>query len=200
MTGKDILEALSFVDEGYIEEAQTGKIRAALPAKRLLPLAACLALVLAGLRLWGGQAADEEMENLEDKQVHQEVILEFDRAENVMQSNHDMVLDEAEAPQISREITSVLRIEAWSEDGFTATVLRNEDGGTAEPGTEVQVRFTYGICVETVQDGLITVERRRPDEPEFPAGTLVGVRYQAYNEETGVMQIESIAFAPDEKG
>ena len=49
MTGKEILEALSFVDECYIDEAENGKIRNSIQLKKFLPMAACFCLVLGAL-------------------------------------------------------------------------------------------------------------------------------------------------------
>ena len=51
MTGKLILEAMSFIDDAYIEEASTETIRKRRTVRYLLPLAACLCLILLGLQL-----------------------------------------------------------------------------------------------------------------------------------------------------
>ena len=45
MTGKDIMEALSFADDKFIQEAQEGTMRKKSPIRYLAPLAACLCLM-----------------------------------------------------------------------------------------------------------------------------------------------------------
>ena len=49
MTGKDIMEALSFADDKFIQEAQEGTLKKKSPIRYLVPLAACLCLVFFGL-------------------------------------------------------------------------------------------------------------------------------------------------------
>ena len=48
MTGTELLEALSFVDEKYIQEAETAKQRTGTPWMKLLSVAACLGILVVG--------------------------------------------------------------------------------------------------------------------------------------------------------
>ena len=48
MTGQELFYALSFVDERYIAEADTARLKAGIPWKKVLSVAACLCILLAG--------------------------------------------------------------------------------------------------------------------------------------------------------
>lgn len=48
MTGQELFYGLSFVDEKYIAEAETARLSSGIPWKKLLPVAACLCILLLG--------------------------------------------------------------------------------------------------------------------------------------------------------
>lgn len=48
MTGTDLLEALSFVDEKYIQEAENARLSAKIPWIKVLSVAACLCILITG--------------------------------------------------------------------------------------------------------------------------------------------------------
>lgn len=48
MTGTDLLEALSFVDEKYIQEAESARLSAKIPWIKVLSVAACLCILITG--------------------------------------------------------------------------------------------------------------------------------------------------------
>ena len=63
MTGTDLLEALSFVDEKYIQEAETARLSAKIPWVKVLSVAACLCILITGalaLEHIGYKGAKEE--------------------------------------------------------------------------------------------------------------------------------------------
>ena len=195
MTGKAILEALSFVDEAYIEEAETGTLRGTVVLRRVLPMAACLCLILLGLKLWAPSPDNETSDEMEQMVPQQEAMAEpKDEADHFVQdqSECEIVMDnEVVVPNVSEVPTVILRIEEWSGDGFTATVVRNGNTAAFEPGEELKIVFSENICVEEISSDLVTVYRRLPTEPEFPVGTEVLVQYE-YITEDGNLLVRSI--------
>lgn len=195
MTGKAILEALSFVDESYIQEAETGTLRSAIVLRRVLPMAACLCLILLGLKLWVPSADNNAADEMEQVVVQQKA--EAEPKEESDHSLHDqnkceIVMDnEVVEPNVSEVPTVILRIDQWNGDGFTATVVRNGNSAAFEPGEELKIIFSENICVEEITSDLVTVYRRLPTEPEFPAGTEVLVQYE-YITEDGILFVRSI--------
>lgn len=199
MTGKAILEALSFVDEEYIEEAETGTIRSALQIRKLLPLAACLCILMLGLFCLDDflprqetTAPDAEMQ----AQTAPEII-EMEKVPSGVNSECGLAFDDVEVPSITEVPSVILRIESWSDNGFTANVEHNVDAETFTVGQTLRVQFSPNVCIEVVEHNLVTVTRQMPTEEYFPAGTLVLVRYVFIEVDTGTIHAEAISLAPD---
>ena len=195
MTGKAILEAMSFVEDKYIEEAENSTLRSGTLVRSLLPLAACLCLLLLGVRHINLPVANETAADLDNMVAEQEVKVETQyKQESTAYDRNDyaMVMDESEVMADVGEVpTVILRIEAWNAEGFAATVVRNVDSETFAPSTQLQVIFTENICVEEISADFVQVQRREPTEADFPAGSLIRVRYQ-YSGDDGILCIESI--------
>lgn len=179
MTGKEILEALSFVDEKYIEEAENGKIHRRKPVGYLLPLAACLGLILAGLRFLPVKPESAPQENLE---VMQETMLDSE-IEIVLQEKEDFVypesalaMDEPEAYDLNEVFMVILRIEEWTENGFIGIVEDPMYWDTFAVGDRVQVELSPNMWTETFENGVYHGTRRVPTEVDFPTETLVKIQ------------------------
>lgn len=199
MTGKSILEAMSFVDEAYVEEAETGTIRPVLQVRKLLPMAACLCAALLGLFTLKDilprqetTAADAEMQ----METAPETIV-MDKTQSVLNGNPKDAAENEEAPQISEAPCVILRIESWNDNGFTAIVEQIADSEAFTVGQTVQVAFFPNACMEVVEEDLVTVTRQMPSEEYFPVGSLVLVRYVYISDDTGIIHAEAISLAPE---
>lgn len=193
MTGKGILEALGFVDDKYIEEAETGSIRPGLNFKMLLPLAACLCLVL-----WvfsSGIGASEKSAAALDETGAEIQMVEMEKAESAHYAQNDIAL-EVEVPHVSEVPHVILRIEQWNEDGFAATVEKLGDSAAFETGQEVQVVFLPNSCVEAEENDLVQVTRKIPTEADFSVGDVVMVRYQ-FIDDSGIIHADAISLATE---
>lgn len=199
MTGKAILEALSFVDDEYIEEAENRTIRPAFAIKKLLPLAACLCAALLGLFSLDDLLPRQET-TAPDTEMQAETaleIIEMDKAQSAANNECEPAFDSMEMPSVSEVPTVILRIESWNDNGFTAVVEGNVDSETFVIGQTVQVEFSHNACIEVVEDELVTVTRQMPTEEYFPAGTLVQVRFVFFEVDTGIIHAEAISLAPE---
>lgn len=194
MTGKGILEALSFVDDKYIEEAETGTLRSVRNFKILLPLAACLCLVLWAFSSGIGASEKSKAAQVETRAEIQ--IVEMEKAESTHHAQNDIAL-EVEVPYVSEVPHVILRIEQWNEDGFAATVEKLGDSAAFEIGQKVQVVFLPNTCVEVVENDLVQVTRKIPTEVDFAVGNVVMVRYQFIDDATGFIHADSITLATD---
>ena len=192
MTGKDIVEALSFVDETYIEEAENGKIRRGNPARYLLPLAACLCLILSVARLIPvpqaapSEGAQQEPGMAMDIEVQQEHSKNDIPMEPVFGSN------DIQSPGLGEVPSVVLCIIEWTEGGFTASVDSLVDTDLIPVGTVINVQMVPNMVVETIDGDLVYAERRIPTEADFPAGCLIRVMFCSYSAEDKLLTIESV--------
>lgn len=193
MTGKEILEALSFVDESYIDEAEKGKIRSRIQIKKLLPLAACFCLLLGALMV---------TYQIYRTSVHICVLPPESAMETPESAENDTadVFDTYPAPESppmleaeESEVPSViLTVEAWTDDGFAAVVSGYVDAECIPLGTLIHVEMLPNICVEVYEGDLVYVHRRVPTEADFPAGTRIRVQFTVYSEEENTLYIDCI--------
>lgn len=204
MTGKGILEALGFVDDKYIEEAENGTIRSHVsPFVKLLPLAACLCVALLGLWPKAQTETVPQQEDLSETQRQdsgtEPVIVDNEhQEEDPLNSDFELAMDEVEEPCVSEAPSLILRITEWHENGFTATVERHVDSEVFPLGETVQVEFLPNACIEIFAGETVTVKRTMPTDADFPAGTLVKIRYTSISVEIDVIRAEAISLAVDE--
>lgn len=190
MTGKEILEALSFVDESYIDEAENGKISSRIQIKKLMPLVACFCLLLSALLLLPShQAAPESaMEAPESAENGTPEVLDTAPA-----PGSPPMLEAEEVPNISEVPSVILTVEEWTENGFTAIVSEYVEAECIPLGTLIQVKMLPNICVEVYDGDLVYVQRLIPTETDFPAGTKIRVQFTEYSVEENILYIDCIS-------
>ena len=124
MTGKDIVEALSFVDERYIEEAEQGTIPKTNNLRYLLPLAACLCLFLLGLRFQtpAPESAPEAATETNSASMHRPEmapdleIMEMHKDSSVIVES-DVPVEGIMEPEMGEAHSVILRIVSWTDHG-----------------------------------------------------------------------------------
>lgn len=190
MTGKAILEAMTFVDEQYIEEAENGTIRSRKPVRYLLPLAACLGLILAGLRflpVTPESAPQENMEVIQETMLDSEIEIVVQEKDNFVYPESALVMDEAEAYDLNEVFMAILRIEEWTENGFIGIVEDPIYWDTFAVGDRVQVEFTSNIWTVVSENGAFHGTQRVPTEADFPTGTLVKIQSAPVSDKEAVI-------------
>lgn len=180
MSGEELLKALSFVEERHIQEAETAVITAGKPWIRWCALAACLILVVGAASFGGTKLAEEiSLDSAENSQmaVGNYGLPETARDENKTETQPAGISPEAVVPQ---EIPSVLlRIDAWQENGFLATVEEIVDTAVFPVGTQLTVKFKSDICICESNGETVTYSNRLPAETDFPVGSVVQVLFTA---------------------
>lgn len=179
MSGKELLEGMSYVDEGFVDEAeretiQKGRIQ---PLLKLLPVAACLFILLAGvlnsMDIFRADSAESEL--AENQSVGDE-----DTWETVSTVyGYDGEALEIELPEVP---SVILRVETWTEDGFTGTVTQLVDTDVLEIGMVLNV-----VLAEDAR-----VELGKGDDSacsDCTTGELIEVQFISYDEETGTIVV-----------
>lgn len=196
MTGKEIMEALSNVDERYIEEAENGKLRKVSPVRYFLPLAACLCLIVTALRFLPRQpetAVDENAEVMQETMLDSQVEIVVQEKDESLHEEPAMVMDEAEAYDLNKVFMVILRIEEWTEKGFTGVVEDPMYWDTFAVGDRIQVEFTSNIWTEVSENGGFHGTRRVPTEADFPTGTLVKIQSAPVSDKEAVILAVSVS-------
>lgn len=135
MNGKDLLLALSFVDEAYVRESEGNRLP--VQWKRWASMAACLCLILAAVWMWPG--IGPESESTLDDVISQSgnVSPAPERStEPPAEDSVDVYMEDAEVPAV------IVRIDAVDGKGFTATVVKLVDTEIYPVGTELTVRLS----------------------------------------------------------
>ena len=196
MTGQELLYALSFVDERYIAEAETVKVGRRIPWMKVLSVAACLCILMAGAFAMTQMGYKGVTEEAAAPAAPAETLAEAPEAAPPMQ---DEMMEEsaAEPVAIPGELHHVpfahLRILEVREDGsFAVFVERVAD----EPGP-----FGAGEEMILVIDPKMIPETDRTDLPydgDITADMLVEIQNGVYDAGINTLYAEGVAAAARE--
>ena len=184
MSGKDLFEGMSYVDERFVDEAENKTLpkRIVSPWIKVASMAACLCLIIFSLyNLHPYLRGETEGAGQEAADAMPEGVLE-DEKEQVSQESLTDVPGEAGA---ARAPETMIRIIEVTETGFIGTVQNNGGFTAFEDGTEI-----------TVTIDLETDPNFKPED--YQIGELVHVMYTDWdvNERTMVASILGIVDEP----
>lgn len=169
MSGKELFEGMSYVDERFVDEAEHKTIAKHATSRwiKVASMAACLCLILFStyklIPYWDWnateQAAGEAAEAIPEGAIEQEMGME--------EKESAEIADEAPA---SRAPEMMVRIQELTETGFIGTVLNNGGFMVFEDGTQITV------TVDPETDPDFTPEK-------YKTGDLVYVLYTSWDED-----------------
>ena len=169
MSGKELFEGMSYLDERFVDEAEHKTIAKHATSRwiKVASMAACLCLILFStyklIPYWDWnateQAAGEAAEAIPEGAIEQEMGME--------EKESAEIADEAPA---SRAPEMMVRIQELTETGFIGTVLNNGGFMVFEDGTQITV------TVDPETDPDFTPEK-------YKTGDLVYVMYTSWDED-----------------
>ena len=189
MNGKDLFEGMSFVDERFVEEAESMRIpkQTVAPWIKITSMAACLCLVLFGLHsLMPDQSLEDSELNLGMASGAEAAPGEGAESEMPQESQ---TAPTTPAYGAAGEVPSlILRVDQITETGFVGTVAELVDTDIFEIGMELNVVFADGTRHETA-DGTppMTVNSTTGDSSSY-----VKVQFIEYNENTRTIVVNLI--------
>ena len=196
MSGKDLFEAMSYVDERFVDEAENKTLpkRIVSPWIKVASMAACLCLIIfslynlqpylnrVGIEGAAGQEAEEAMpggslENEPEQKPQESVIISPEDG------------PAGEVPSV------ILYVNEMTDIGFTGTVAELVDTDIFEIGMELNVVVADGTRHETA-DGNPSMSA---DSKTDYSGSYVLVQFIEYDRETGTIIVNIIqeADAPE---
>lgn len=194
MSGKDLFDGMSYVDDRFVDEAETRMIpkRAISPWIKVASMAACLCLILFSIynlnqflnlnsmesltgesaadQAWPGQGPEEGLESE----------MEQDSMESAIANTEDAPA--GEVPSV------ILYVDEMTELGFTGTVAQLVDTNIFDIGMELNVIIEEDTRYKTA-DGNPAVSE---DSKSSLVGAYVMVQFIEYNEETQTIVINWI--------
>ena len=181
MSGKDLFEGMSYVDERFVDEAENKTFPRRIVSQwiKVASMAACLCLIVFSLLQLRPSPAPEAPGSVEDAMP--DGILE-DEKESISQEPAIAAPEDAPA---TRAPETMIRILKLTETGFVGTVHDNGGFNVFEHGTEI-----------TVTVDLETDPNFKPED--YQIGDLVHVMYTDWdvNDRTMVASILGIVDEP----
>lgn len=177
MTGRALLEAMDYVDEKYVDEAEFAALPrvSRVPIRHIAALAACVCLLLTGAAMFAlsslsGKSTDMAMDSVFQQNGS------ASPEENAVSYGGNSDSTAQEAPFL------LLRLEDLTDGGYGATVVGASDPETFPEGMYLTVKVdTPPVESDIAEDA--------DEKPSFPAGTLIRVEYGAYDPETGILTL-----------
>lgn len=195
MNGNDLLQAMSYVDERHIQEAETASVAGSKAWLRWGALAACFVLVVAagimvpgiGNKISMESSREDYMPNGNSDMAGTMEMVTDAAMETVAEGDTDITDGQLQAPEAvaPAEVPSVLlRIDTWQENGFTATVEEIVDTDIFPVGTQLTVEFAQDIRVLERNGETVSCTERTPTQADFPAGSVVHVMFGLRDQST----------------
>lgn len=200
MTGMEILEGLSYVDEKYIQEAETATLGRNTPWMKILSAVACLCILVTGV--YAHQQMNMKSESvMEMEPAAGAPAADAPEAGAPLAPADESLLDAAvhgETESANGELHHVpnakLRVQQLTEDGFVAVVEESDNCDFLTAGMQVQVTIDAGEVpgseVSASMYGGITL----PEE-----GLLVTVENGAFDAGANTLYVAGITVS-DRKG
>lgn len=140
MTGLELLEGLSFVDERFIQEAENARLGRSIPWMKWLSVAACLCILIVGAFAFGQmlpQRAKDAFVAAPEAAAPEAAPEMNDKSEAAGSEECAPEAAEIEAGELQPVASAVLRVTELREGGFTAVVEKDTD--LLEAGMQVLV-------------------------------------------------------------
>lgn len=194
MNGKDLLEGMSYVDERFVDEAETKMIpqRTGSPWLRIAAIAAGCCLVLFSVynlnQLMNRSVTEGAAEGCAADQIWPQQGPESDEEREMQQEALESdVISPEDRP--GGEVPSVIvHVEEMTDIGFIGTVAELVDTDIFEIGMKLNVVIAEGTRHETA-DGNPAVSA---DSKTNLTGTYVMVQFTMYNQDTGTIVVNII--------
>lgn len=187
MSGKDLFEGMSYVDERFVDEAENKTLPKHIvsPWIKVASMAACLCMIIFSLYNLqpylrgetegaGQEAADQMLEGITEDKLNQET------QESEIQAPAEGAV--GEAPSV------ILRVDEMTDLGFIGTVAELVDTDIFEIGMELNVVIADGTRHETADGNPAMSEDSKTDY----FSSYVMVQFIEYDRETGTIIVNII--------
>ena len=202
MTGAELFDALSFVDEKYVQEAETANLRRSTPWMKVLPVAACMCILITGVYAFGRMQSKGVTESMKEAVAVTEAAVEEAAPAEAPAATGAAPKQESgtEEPAAEKEGFSAaageleqipyvrLRILGRTEDGFAAVAEAvSEDPTSLEVGMELTIVFDASMVPGNTREVNINTDRLTENTP-------VAVEDAAYDAGTNTLYVVEVFF------
>ena len=185
MNGKELFEGMSLIDDRFVEEAEHH-----IPRKptvnhfiRLLPMAACLFLILTAAI--GFYEISGRPEVIPPETVLTSIPSEPSSPSKPQQDNKP---EEVSKDHVTEVPSVILRVKQTTAEGFIGTVAELVDTDIFPIGTELQVVLVDGMREEAT---MADADQHKSQNTSL-VGSLISVQFLNYDPETGTITVNLI--------
>ena len=203
MTGTELFEELSFVDERYIQEAETARLGRNTPWMKVLSVAACLCILITGVYAYSQMQSKGAMESMKEAAAAPEAAVEEAApaeapaaTEAAAAPKQESVTEEAAleegagtaAGELQHVPYAKLRILGRTDTGFAAVVEEVSDEPTPlEAGMELTIVFDGSMVPGNTREVM-------PDTGKLTENAPVVAEDGAYDAETNTLYVVEVFF------
>lgn len=189
MSGKDLFEGMSYVDERFVDEAENKPLpkRIASPWIKVVSMAACLCLIIFSLYTLHPYLNRGETEGAAGQDVA-DAVPEGTVENELEQEPQESVIVAPEDSPAGEVLSVILYVEDMTDLGFIGTVAQLVDTDIFEIGMELNVVVADGTRQETA-DGNPSISAESKTDY---SGSYVVVQIIEYNKETGTIVVNII--------
>lgn len=199
MTGTQLLEALSFVDETYIQEAETAQLGRNTPWMKILSVAACLCILITGVYAYSQMQSKGVMESMAEPEAAAPAAPAESPAEAA--PREESVREEA-APEPPMAVEAEIPSGELQHIPYAVLILHSCDGALeaiVESVSEDSTPLEAGMQLKLVIDPVIVPGgREEPYENGYaiPAQEELRVEIEngAYNAEENILYVEELIY------
>lgn len=202
MTGTELFEALSFVDEKFIQEAETANLGRNTPWMKVLSVVACLCILITGVYAYSQMQSKGAMESMIEAAATEAAVEEVAPAEAPAATEAAAAPKQesaAEEPAAEEGISAAtgeleqisyvqLRILGQTDSGFAAVVEAVSDEPTSlEVGMELTIVFDGSKIPGNTREVM-------PDTSKLTENTPVAAEDGAYDAGTNTLYVVEVFF------
>ena len=199
MTGQEILEALSFVDERYVAEAETARLGRNTPWMKWVSMAACLCILITGVYAYKLLQPKGATESMAEPEAAAPQAMAEATAEEASAHDRDMVEEAAPeaAPEAAAEGSTI--VSTAIVEYAKVRVIKTIEGADYEVGYEAVVLADEPMEVDTAVILVIDPSKIPGADAEnyggmvdLAEGDLVEISNGIYDSETNILYVASV--------
>lgn len=186
MTGLELLEGLSFVDAKYIQEAETADLHRNAPWMKVLSVAACLCILIAGVYAYSWMQPKGATESILEDAAGSAEEAAPETATEACAFSAQAEAGEVAAGELQHISAATLRIVSVEDDRWIAVVEEVSDESTA---------FAVGMRVTVIIDADRAAEAGKEDQAMYGGillpeeGLLAKIENGTYDADVNILYV-----------
>lgn len=186
MSGRELFESMSYVDERFVAEAESASLpgKTGLSWRKWVP-AACVGILLFGAAAYQGMNTGSGESLRSEDQVYS--------TEEVETQTEPGPQEEIQMESFQKAASVILRVDTPTEEGFVGTVWELVDTEIFHVGMEVNVVLAEDCLAVSRENASIMTDQAEQKDCETAQSVLVLVRFSSFDPESNTLYVMFIS-------